>query len=143
MLTRHSYSSGHLILSHFGICKRSFVEAIETQSYITPPIHDSLPDFTSYQIDSFPGFDTTISCPYTWFEFLLNLTWLNIGFHESFAMDVACQQGTLTPPDTWSRPIWDLHMFYLLRPILFPTLYFSRTIHFKHPSVPSQFCSQH
>ena len=32
---------------------------------------------------------------------------------------VACRQGTLTPPDTWSRPIWDLHMFYLLRPILF------------------------
>ena len=29
--------------------------------------------------------------------------------------------GTLTPPDTWSRLIWDSHMFYLLKPILFPT----------------------
>ena len=26
--------------------------------------------------------------------------------------------GKLTPPDTWSRRIWDLHMFYLLRLIL-------------------------
>ena len=29
---------------------------------------------------------------------------------------VACQQGTLTPPDTWSCPFRDLHLFYLLRP---------------------------
>ena len=38
------------------------------------------------------------------------------------ATGVTCRQGTLTPPDTWSRSIWDLHMFYLLRPILFPNL---------------------
>ena len=25
--------------------------------------------------------------------------------------------GTLSPPDTLSRPIWQLHMFYLLSPI--------------------------
>ena len=31
--------------------------------------------------DSFPGFDTTISCPFPWCDFFLNLTWLNIGFH--------------------------------------------------------------
>ena len=37
-------------------------------------------------------------------------------FHRTFAMGVACRQGTLTPPDIWFRPIWDLHMFYLLRP---------------------------
>ena len=48
----------------------------------------------------------------------------NIGFHGASrsAMGVACRQGTLTPPDTWSRPILDLHMFYLLRKILFPNL---------------------
>ena len=37
--------------------------------------------------------------------------------------------GTLTPPDTWLRPIWDFHMFYLLRQILIPNLYFYRTMH--------------
>ena len=43
------------------------------------------------------------------------------GFNRIYATGVACQQGTLTPPDTWSRPLWDLHMFYLLRPTLFRT----------------------
>ena len=28
----------------------------------------------------------------------------NIGFHGASATGMACQQGTLTPPDTWSRP---------------------------------------
>ena len=41
--------------------------------------------------------------------------------HRTLAMGVARRQGTLTPPETWSRPIWDLHMFYLLRQILFRT----------------------
>ena len=40
------------------------------------------------------------------------------GFHRTFATDVACQYGTLTPLDTWSCPIWDLHKFYFLRPII-------------------------
>ena len=42
--------------------------------------------------------------------------------HRTFATGVACWQGMFTPPDTWSRPIWDLHMLYLLRPILFTNL---------------------
>ena len=33
------------------------------------------------------------------------------GFHGTFATGVACQQGTLTPSDTWSCPIWDLQLF--------------------------------
>ena len=33
------------------------------------------------------------------------------GFHRAFATDAASQQKTLTPPDTWSCPIWDLHLF--------------------------------
>ena len=33
------------------------------------------------------------------------------GFHRTFATGVARQQRTLTPPDTWSCPIWDLHLF--------------------------------
>ena len=38
-------------------------------------------------------------------------------FHGAFATGVACQQGTLTLPDTWFRPsIWDLLVLELLRP---------------------------
>ena len=44
-------------------------------------------------------------------------------------------------PDTWSRPIWDLLLFYLLRPIFFQNFlrYFFRSMHFEHPSIPSRF----
>ena len=62
------------------------------------------------------------------------------GFHWIFAAGVACRQGTLTSPDTWSRAILDLHMFYLLRPILFPNLsLIFWTMYFEHPSVLSRF----
>ena len=85
------------------------------------------------EFDSFPGFDTTIPCPFPWFDFLLNLTWQNIGFHGASATGVACQKWTLTHPDTWSRPIWDFHLFYLLRPIHFLNLsLFFRTLLFEH-----------
>ena len=67
--------------------------------------------------------------------------WLMRGFHRTFATGVACWKGTLTPPDTWSRPIWDLHMVYLLRRILFSNLsLFFRTMHFKCPSILYRFC---
>ena len=37
--------------------------------------------------------------------------------------------------------LWDLHMFYLLRPILFPNLsLLFRTMLFEYPSVHSRFC---
>ena len=36
------------------------------------------------------------------------------GFHRAFATGVACQQGTLTTPDTWFR---GLHVLRLLRPV--------------------------
>ena len=32
-------------------------------------------------------------------------------FHRTFATVAASQQRTLSPPDTWSCPIWDLHLF--------------------------------
>ena len=43
--------------------------------------------------------------PY-WSDFVPNSTFSRIlsGFHRTFATGVACRQGTLTPPDTWSRP---------------------------------------
>ena len=39
-------------------------------------------------------------------DFTPNSTFYRIlrGFHRTFATGVACRQGTLTPPDTWSRP---------------------------------------
>ena len=33
------------------------------------------------------------------------------GFYRTFATGAASQQRTLTPPDTWSFPNWDLHLF--------------------------------
>ena len=46
----------------------------------------------------------TMTTPY-WSDFVPNSTFYRIlsGFHRTFATGVACRQGTLTPPDTWSR----------------------------------------
>ena len=63
------------------------------------------------------------------------------GFHGAFATGVACQQGTLTLPDTWFRPpFWDLLMLQLLRPNSsnLPCLY--STFHIEYPLVLSRFC---
>ena len=114
----------------FGICKCSFVEITDTQLYITSPIHDPFPYMTSYQFDSFPWFETTNSWPLLWFDFLLILTLLNIGFHGASATDVACRQGTLTPPKTWSCPTLGLACVLMSRPIspelvLFPDFWVS------------------
>ena len=38
-------------------------------------------------------------------------------FHRTFAMGTACQQRTLTPPDTWSCPTLGLACVLMLRPI--------------------------
>ena len=64
------------------------------------------------------------------------------GFNGAFATGVACQQGTLTLPDTWFRPpFWDLLMLQLLRPNSsnLPCLY--STFHLEYPLVLSRFCS--
>ena len=63
------------------------------------------------------------------------------GFHGAFATGVACQQGTLTLPDTWFRPLfWDLLMLQLLGPNSsnLPCLY--STFHLEYPLVLSRFC---
>ena len=46
-----------------------------------------------------------MTTPY-WSDFIPNSTFYRIlsGIHTTFATGVACRQGTLTPPDTWSRP---------------------------------------
>ena len=53
------------------------------------------------------------------------------GSHKTFAMGVACQQRTLTPPDTWSCPTFGTACILMLRPIspkdvLFPDFLFSK-----------------
>ena len=54
--------------------------------------------------------------------------------------EAASQQRTLTPPGTWSCPIWDLHFFLMLRPF-FPELVMSTDLlSFEHPLV-LLFCS--
>ena len=63
------------------------------------------------------------------------------GFHGAFATGVACQQGTLTLPDTWFRPpFWDLLMLQLLKPNSsnLPCPY--STFHLEYPLVLSRFC---
>ena len=63
------------------------------------------------------------------------------GFHGAFATGVACQQGTLTLPDTWFRPpSGDLLVLQLLRPDSsnLPCLY--STFHLEYPLVLSRFC---
>ena len=50
---------------------------------------------------------------------LPNLTFYLIvqGFHRTYATGVACQQRTLTPPDTWSCPTLGLACVLMSRPI--------------------------
>ena len=43
-----------------------------------------------------------------------------ICFLRVIVVGVACLQGTLTPLNTWSCPILDLHMLYLLWSIFYP-----------------------
>ena len=45
----------------------------------------------------------TMKTPY-WSDLIPNSTLNLIGFHRTFATGVGCRHGTLTPPDTWSRP---------------------------------------
>ena len=52
------------------------------------------------------------------------------GFHKTFATGAACQQRTLTPPDTWSRPTFGLASVLMLRSmspelVLFPDFWVS------------------
>ena len=95
----------------YGICKCSFVETTDAQSY-TSLWHLSL----------------------TWL--LPNLTLLlNIGFHRASATGVACRQGTLTPPDTWSCPHFGTCMCSNVETNLSWTCLVSGPLNFERPSV--------
>ena len=92
-----AYSSGHLVLSPLGL---AFVLLVETSDNIDRldivPVCDiitGLINFTEYDISQ------------------------KVGFHRTSATGVACRQGTLTPPDTWSCPTLGLACVLMSRPI--------------------------
>ena len=70
---------------------------------------------------------------------LPNLTFYLIarGFHRTFATGAACQQRTLTPPDTWSCPTLGLASVLMLRPI-YPELVLF--LDFWVSNIPRYFC---
>ena len=70
---------------------------------------------------------------------LPNLTFYLIarGFHRTFATGAACQQRTLTPPDTWSCPTLGLASVLMLRPISSELVLF---LDFWVSNIPRYFC---
>ena len=69
---------------------------------------------------------------------LPNLTFNLIvqGFHRTYATGAACQQRTLTPPDTWSCPTLGSCMCSNVDTNLSWTCFDSGLLNFEHPSVP-------
>ena len=65
-----------------------------------------------------------------WSDFVPNATFYRIlkRFHRTFATGVACRQGKLTPPNTWSRPF-----VILVETNLFFRTLFLRTMLFEYP----------
>ena len=59
------------------------------------------------------------------------------GFHRTFATGAACQQRTLTPPDTWSCPTLGLAIVLMLRPISPELVLF---LDFWVSGIPRYFC---
>ena len=70
---------------------------------------------------------------------LPNLTFYLIArdFHRTFATNAACQQRTLTPPDTWSCPTLGLASVLILRPISPELVLF---LNFWVSNIPRYFC---
>ena len=99
--------SGHLILSHLGF---AFVPSNRNHTtYLW-----RLPNMTYLPKFTLPNWR---------------------GFNRIFATGVACQQGTLTPPDTWSCPTLGLACVLMSRPNLSWTCLVSGLLNFEHPSV--------
>ena len=96
MPTGDAYSSGHLVLFLWGL---AFVLFVETREIL-------------YRLDIIPVCDITALNIFTEYDISPN-----IGFHGAYATGVACRQGTLTPPDTWSCPTLGLACVLMSRPI--------------------------
>ena len=77
--------------------------------------------------------------PYYW-SWPYNRIWLYLiarGFHRTFATGAACQQRTLTPPDTWSCPPLGLASVLMLRPMSPELVLF---LDFWVSNIPRYFC---
>ena len=82
IITGETHSSWQLVLSHLG-----FASVLLLRSYISL------------------NHDTSLALHFTKFNIFTAYRW-------TFATGPECQQGTLTPPDTWYRTIWGFHMFF-------------------------------
>ena len=125
----------------FWICKCSFVETTDTQSYITSPIHDTFPDFT-YRI--------WLLCLIWHYQFMtLSLICLLTEFDITeyrFPCDICSKCGMQTGdayPSGHLVPSLFLEIAYapLLRPV-FPNLPCLISIcHFEYPTETPRVCS--
>ena len=93
MPTEDAYSSGHLVLSQLGFANVLLLRPL-ILNHTIHPFMTLFPDLT------FTDFDIT-----------------EYRFPGAFATGVACRQGTLTPPDTWSCPTLGLACVLMSRPI--------------------------
>ena len=90
--------------------------------------------------DTLHWWDITPICdPLLIWTLLPNLTFYLIvwGLHRTFATGAACQQRTLTPPDTWSCPTLGLACVLMSRPISLEHVLFSD---FWVSNIPRYFC---
>ena len=117
MPTEDAYSSGHLVLSHLGFANVLLLRPLILHHTLHHQFMTLSLIWLLTEFDTFRWFDTTNSWPCPRFDFLLNLTLLIIGFHGASVTGVACRQGTLTPPDTWSCPTLGLACVLMSRPI--------------------------
>ena len=145
MPTEDAYSSGHLVLSHFGTCMCSNVETNLSWTCLVSGLlnfeHPSVLLFCLWPLTNsdFPTDQTFHQFHGLYTEFDLHR--IMSGFHGAFATGVASQQETLTLPDTWFRPpFWDLLMLQLLRPNSSNLSCLYSTFHLEYPLVLSRFC---
>ena len=137
MPTEDAYSSGHLVLSHLGFANVLLLRSLTLHHTLHHQFMTLSLIWLLIEFDTFRWFDTTNPWPCTRFDFLLNLTLLIIGFHGANATGVACRQGTLTPPDTWSCPTLWLASVLMLRPISPELVLF---LDFWVSNIPRYFC---
>ena len=116
MPTEDAYSSGHLVLS---LSELAFILLFDTSD-------------TPYRLDIIPVCDIITGLDiYTDSDISPN-----IGFHRASATGVACRQGTLTSPDTWSCPTLGLaSVRSYVETNLSWTCVVSGLLSFEHPSV--------
>ena len=90
MPTGEAYSSEHLVLCHLGFANVLLLRPLTLNHTLHHQFMALCMIWLLTELDSFAGFDTTISCPFPWFDFLLILAWLKLGFHGASATGVAC-----------------------------------------------------